>query len=109
MESTQLYTATQTHYSTEPRTTIPDYDPVLLLLAIAGDVHPNHCSVCFKNVTSQGTSYLCTKNDYLDGYISANQRFFGNQLVDSVSISSFAVLNTTRLPENAAPVLQMYQ
>ena len=42
-------------------------DPLLLLLALAGDVHPNPglsrypCSVCFKNVTSQGTSYLCTR------------------------------------------------
>ena len=59
--------ATLTHYSTEPLTTGPDYDPLLLLLALAGDVHPNPgpsrypCSVCFKNVTSQGTSYLCTR------------------------------------------------
>ena len=65
MESSQLYTATLTHYSTEPMTTGPDYDPLLLLLALAGDVHPISgpsmypCSVCFKNVTShQGTSYL---------------------------------------------------
>ena len=42
-------------------------DPLLLLLALAGDVHPNPgpstypCSVCFRNVTSQGTSYLCTR------------------------------------------------
>ena len=67
MESSQLYAATQTHYSTEPLTTRPDYDPLLLLLFLAGDVHPNpepsryHCSVCFKNVTSQDTSYLCTR------------------------------------------------
>ena len=67
MESSQLYAATLTHYSTEQLTTGPDYDPLLLLLALAGDVHPNHgpssypCSVCFKNVTSQGTSYLCTR------------------------------------------------
>ena len=67
MESSQLYAATLTHYSTEPRTTAPVYDPLLLLLALAGDVHPNPgpsrypCSVCFKNVTSQGTSYLCTR------------------------------------------------
>ena len=67
MESTQLYMATLTHYSTEPLTTGPDYDPLPLLLALAGDVHPNpglsryHCSVCFKNVTSQSTSYLCTR------------------------------------------------
>ena len=67
MESIQLYAATLTHYSTEPLTTGPDYDPLLLLLALAGDVHPNPgpsrypCSVCFKNVTSQGTSYLCTR------------------------------------------------
>ena len=67
MESSQLYAATPTHYSTEPLTTGPNYDPLLLLLALAGDVHPNPgpsrypCSVCFKNVTSQGTSYLCTR------------------------------------------------
>ena len=67
MESSQLYAATQTHYSTEPLITGPDYDPLLLLLALAGDVHPNPepsrypCSVCFKNVTGQGTSYLCTR------------------------------------------------
>ena len=59
MELSQLYAATLTHYSTEPLTTGPDYDPLLLLLALAGDVHPNPgpsrypCSVCFKNVTSQ--------------------------------------------------------
>ena len=45
----------------------PNSDPLLLLLALAGDVYPNPgpsrypCSVCFKNVTSQGTSYLCTR------------------------------------------------
>ena len=67
MELSQLYAATLTHYSTEPLTTGPNYDPLLLLLALAGDVHPNPgpprypCWVCFKNVTSQGTSYLCTR------------------------------------------------
>ena len=67
MESSQLYAATLTYYSTEPRTTGHNYDPLLLLLALAGDVHPNPgpsrypCSVCFINVTSQGTSYLCTR------------------------------------------------
>ena len=61
MESSQSCAATLTHYSTEPLTPGPDYDPLLLLLALAGDVHPNPgpsrypCSVCFKNVTSQGT------------------------------------------------------
>ena len=30
MESSQLYAATLTHYSTEPLTTGPDYDPLLL-------------------------------------------------------------------------------
>ena len=65
--SSQLYAATLTHYSTEPLTTGPDYDPLLLLLAVAGDVYPNPgpsrypCSVCFKDVTSQGTSYQCTR------------------------------------------------
>ena len=58
------------HYSTEPLTTGPDYDALHLLLALAGDVHPNPgpprypCSVCFKNVTSQCTSYLCTRCSY---------------------------------------------
>ena len=67
MESSQLYAATLTHYSTEPLTTGPNYDPLHLHLALAGDVHSNHgpsgypCSVCFKNVTSKGTSYLCTR------------------------------------------------
>ena len=67
MEWSQLYAATLTHYSTEPLTTGPDYDPLLMLLALASDVHPNSgpsrypCSVCFKNITSQGTSYLCTR------------------------------------------------
>ena len=37
------------------------------MLVLAGDGHPNPgpprypCSVCFKNVTSQGTSYMCTR------------------------------------------------
>ena len=67
MESSQLCAATLTHYSTQPLTTGSDYDPLLLVLALAGDVHPHPgpsiypCSVCFKNVTSQGTSYLCTR------------------------------------------------
>ena len=66
MESSQSCAATITHYSTGLLTTGPDYDPLLRLLSIAGDVHPNPgpprypCSVCFKNVTSQGTSYRCT-------------------------------------------------
>ena len=43
------------------------WESLVLLLALAGDVHPNPgpskypSSVCFKNVTSQGTSYLCTR------------------------------------------------
>ena len=41
MESNQSCMATLTHYSTEQLTTGPDYDPLLLLLSIAGDVHPN--------------------------------------------------------------------
>ena len=53
MESSQLYATRLTHYSTEMLTTGPDYDPLLLLLALAGDVHQNPgpsrypCSVCF--------------------------------------------------------------
>ena len=41
MESSQLYAATLTHYSTEPLTTGPVYDPLLLRLALAGHVHQN--------------------------------------------------------------------
>ena len=67
MESSQLCAATLNHCSTEPLTTGPDFDPPLLLIAVAGDVHPNPApsrypfSVCFKIVTSQCTSYLCTR------------------------------------------------
>ena len=67
MKSSQSYAATLTHYSTDPLTTGPDYDPLLLLLALGGDVHPNTgpprypYSVCFKNVTSPCTSYMCTR------------------------------------------------
>ena len=58
---------TLTHYSTEPLTTGPDFNPLLLLLALAGDVHPNlgppryPYLVCLKNVTSQCTIHLCTR------------------------------------------------
>ena len=41
MESSQLYAATLTHYSTEPLTTRPNYYPQFLLLALVGDAHPN--------------------------------------------------------------------
>ena len=41
MESSQSCAATLTHYSTEPMTTGPAYDPLLLLLDLAGDVHLN--------------------------------------------------------------------
>ena len=67
MESSQSYAAMLTHYTTEPLSSGPDYDPQLLLLSLASGVHPNQgpprypCSVCFKNVPSQGTSYLCTR------------------------------------------------
>ena len=53
MESTQSYVATLT--------TGPDFDPLLLLLALPGDVYPNPgppkylCSVCFKNVKVPAT------------------------------------------------------
>ena len=66
-ESSQSCAASLTHYSTEPLTTGPDFDLLLLLIALVGDVHPNPapprypCSVCFKTITSQGTSYLCTR------------------------------------------------
>ena len=53
------------HYSTELLTTGPNYDPLLLLLALASDVHLDRQGTparsASKNVTSQGTSYLCTR------------------------------------------------
>ena len=58
--------SSRSYYATEPLTTGPDFDLLLLLIAIAGGVHLNPgpprypCPVCFKNVTSQGTSYMCT-------------------------------------------------
>ena len=67
MKPSQSYAETLTHYSTEPLTTGPACDTLLLLLALAGDVHTNlgppryPCSLCFKNVTTQGTSYMCTR------------------------------------------------
>ena len=71
MESSQLYAATLIHYSTEQLPTGPNYDPLLLLLALAGDVHPNPgplkypCSVCFYQDTAiycRTTSIGCSEN-----------------------------------------------
>ena len=47
MESSQLYAATLIHYLTEPLTTRPDYDPPLLLLALA--------VMCTQTLDRQGT------------------------------------------------------
>ena len=41
MESSQSCAPMLTHCSTEPLTTGPDYDLLLRLVALAGDVHPN--------------------------------------------------------------------
>ena len=73
MESIQLYAVTLTHYLTEPLTTGPDYEQLFLLLALAGDVHPNPgpsrypCSVCFK--TSLAKVPATCVQDALIGYI----------------------------------------
>ena len=48
MESSPLYVATLTHYSTEPLTTGSDYDPLLLLLAVAA-------VMCTRTQERQGT------------------------------------------------------
>ena len=65
MELSQLYAAALTHYSTEPLTTRPDYDPLFQLLALAGAPERSIVMVpmlvLLQNVTSQGTSYLCTR------------------------------------------------
>ena len=70
-QSSQLYAATLTHYSTEPLTTGPDYDQLLLLLALASDVHPNPwpsrypSSVCFKNVKVPATCVQDARIGYI--------------------------------------------
>ena len=67
MESSQLYTTTLTHYSTEPLTTGPNYDPLLLLLALAGDVHPNPARSASKTSLARVPA-TCVK-DVRIGYI----------------------------------------
>ena len=73
MESSQLYAGTLTHYSTEPLTTGPVYDPLLLLLVLAVDVHPNPgpssypCSVCLKMSLAKASA-TCVQ-DVCIGYI----------------------------------------
>ena len=53
--------ATLIRYSTEPLTIGPDFD-LLLLIAVARDVHPNPGRPRYScSVSSQGTSYLCTR------------------------------------------------
>ena len=78
------------YYSTELLATGPDYDPLLLLLALAGDVHPNpgplryHCSVCFKNVTRQGTSYMYTRCSHWVHSICSGLRIIVKPMAGSV-------------------------
>ena len=75
MESSQLYAATLNHYSTEPLTTGPDYDPLLPLLALAGDVHPNPapsrypCSARSASKTSLAKIPTTCVQDVCIGYI----------------------------------------
>ena len=58
MESSRSCVVALTHYSTEPLTTGPDYDPLLLLIALAGDVHPN---------TGPPSKYPCKSRSPLSG------------------------------------------
>ena len=74
MESGQSYASTLTHYSTtETLTTAPDYNPLLMLLSLAGDVHSTpgppryNCSVCFK--TSLAKVQATCVQDTRIGYI----------------------------------------
>ena len=73
MESSESCASMLTHYSNGPLTTGPDFQTLLWLLALAGDVHPNSgpprypCSVCFKNVTNQVPA-SCVQNARI-GYI----------------------------------------
>ena len=51
MESSQPCAATLPPYSTEPLTTGPDYDSLLLLLALAGDVHQDRQGTPVRSVS----------------------------------------------------------
>ena len=53
MESNQSCAAALTHFSTESLTTGPDFDPLLLLIALP--------VICTQTQDRQGTSYLCTR------------------------------------------------
>ena len=55
MESNQSYASLLTHYSTEPLTTGPAYDPLLLLLALAGKGTSNLCTRCSHWVHSRSS------------------------------------------------------
>ena len=86
-------------YSTESLTTGHDFDPLLLLLDLAGDVHPNPgppmypCSVCFKNVTSQGTSYMCARCSHWE-----NSRCSGLRNVADYRRANDWICTTCRTP-----------
>ena len=99
MQSSRSYAASLTHYSTEPLITRPDLDPLLLPLAIAGELHPNPgppkypCSFCFKSVTSQCTNYLCTRCAHW-----VHSRCSGIQNIADYCRSNGCVCTTCRMP-----------
>ena len=94
--------------STEPLTTGPDFDPLLLLIALlAGDVTPNPgpprdpCLVCFKNATSQGTSYLCTRCSHW-----VHSRCCGLRNVADYHRANGWIVHTSTMSDKAFNILQ---
>ena len=67
LDPSQIAAAKLTHYSTKPHRPSDSSRPRQRLL-LSGDVHqiPGHatkypCSVCTRNVTSRGVSYMCIR------------------------------------------------
>ena len=74
-ELSQSCVATLTHYSTEPQTTRPDYDPLLLLIAIAGDGHLRiYARIQWNRFVSSATSTTGTLNDLTTDLIMARSQ-----------------------------------
>ena len=71
IESSQSYAATLTHYSTDPLITGPDYDPLLLRLALAGDVYPNPGTPRYQSASRMSLAKApdTCEQDALIGYI----------------------------------------
>ena len=91
MESSQLYAAMLTHYSTEPLTTGPDYDPLLLLLALAGDVHPNPGPSRYPYILQWNANGIGNKQTELSIFLEAHN-------VKMAAIQEFKLTAKSRSP-----------